>query len=82
MENLKEIENRINFLCKEPYLIYDFIYMLRIKLGKYNIRVNAVLPGMIKTDRWDKNPEFYANVPSRFTPLQDVAVGEDVADAV
>ena len=56
--------------------------MLRIKLGKYNIRVNAVLPGMIKTDCWDKNPEFYANVPSRFTPLQDVAVGEDVADAV
>ena len=51
-------------------------------LGKYNIRVNAVLPGMIKTDRWEKNPEFYKKVPSRFTPLGDVAVGEDVADAV
>ncbi|MBQ8350498.1 MAG: SDR family oxidoreductase [Clostridia bacterium] len=55
---------------------------LALDLGKYNIRVNAVLPGMIKTDRWEKNPEFYANVPSRFTPLGDVAVGEDVADAV
>ena len=51
-------------------------------LGKYNIRVNAVLPGMIKTDRWVKNPDFYAKVPSRFTPLGDVAVGKDVADAV
>jgi len=51
-------------------------------LGKYNIRVNAVLPGMIKTDRWEKNPDFYKDVPSRFTPLGDVAVGEDVADAV
>lgn len=51
-------------------------------LGKYNIRVNAVLPGMIKTDRWEKDPEFYAKVPSRFTPIGDVAVGEDVADAV
>lgn len=50
--------------------------------GKYNIRVNAVLPGMIKTDRWEKNPEFYANVPSKYTPIGDVAVGEDVADAV
>ena len=29
-----------------------------------------------------KNPEFYKNVPSRFTPLGDVAVGKDVADAV
>lgn len=55
---------------------------MALDLGKYNIRVNAVLPGMIRTDRWEKNPEFYANVPSRFTPLGDVAVGEDIADAV
>ncbi len=55
---------------------------LAIDLGKYNIRVNAVLPGMIKTDRWVKNPDFYRDVPSRFTPIGDVAVGEDVADAV
>ncbi len=55
---------------------------LALDLGKYNIRVNAVLPGMIKTDRWEKNPEFYAKVPSRYTPIGDVAVGKDVADAV
>ncbi|MBE6975760.1 MAG: SDR family oxidoreductase [Ruminococcaceae bacterium] len=55
---------------------------LALDLGKYHIRVNAVLPGMIKTDRWVKNPEFYAKVPSRFTPLGDVADGADIADAV
>jgi len=55
---------------------------LALDLGKYGIRVNAVLPGMIKTDRWEKNPDFYKRVPSRFTPIGDVAVGEDVADAV
>lgn len=55
---------------------------MALDLGKYNIRVNAVLPGMIRTDRWEKNPDFYANVPSRYTPIGDVAVGEDVADAV
>lgn len=55
---------------------------LAFDLGKYNIRVNAVLPGMIKTDRWEKNPEFYKKVPSRFTPMKDVAVGADIADAV
>lgn len=55
---------------------------LALDLGKYRIRVNAVLPGMIVTDRWEKNPDFYKDVPSRFTPLGDVAVGKDVADAV
>ena len=55
---------------------------LALDLGKFNIRVNAVLPGMIKTDRWEKNPDFYKNIPSRFTPIGDVAVGEDIADAV
>lgn len=55
---------------------------MALDLGKYNIRVNAVLPGMIRTDRWEKNPDFYNEVPSRYTPLGDVAVGADVADAV
>ena len=55
---------------------------LALDLGKYNIRVNAVLPGMIRTDRWIKNPDFYKNVPSRYTPIGDVANGSDVADAV
>lgn len=55
---------------------------LALDLGKYNIRINAVLPGMIKTDRWEKNPHWYENVPSAFTPLGDVAVGEDIAEGV
>ena len=55
---------------------------LALDLGKYNIRVNAVLPGMIRTERWVKNPDFYKTVPSRYTPIGDVADGTDIADAV
>lgn len=55
---------------------------LAMDLGKYGIRVNAVLPGMIRTDRWEKNPEFYAKVPSKYTPIGDVADGADIADAI
>lgn len=55
---------------------------LALDLGKYKIRVNAVLPGMIHTDRTDKNPEFYKTLPSAYSPLGSIAEGSDVADAV
>ena len=55
---------------------------LALDLGKYNVRVNAVLPGMIHTDRTDKNPGFYKNVPSAFSPLGTIAEDSDIADAV
>ena len=55
---------------------------LALDLGKYGIRVNAVLPGMIRTERWVQNPDFYKTVPSRYTPIGDVADGADIADAV
>ena len=55
---------------------------LALDLGKYGIRVNAVLPGMIRTERWAQNPDFYKTVPSRYTPIGDVADGADIADAV
>lgn len=75
------IPNRIAYSASKSGQL-GMMRALAFDLGKYNIRVNAVLPGMIRTDRWDKNPEFYENVPSKFTPIGDVAVGEDVADAV
>lgn len=54
---------------------------LALDLGKYGIRVNSVIPGMIRTDRWVKNPDFYKDVPSRYTPIGDVADGTDIAEA-
>ena len=77
----RAIPNRIAYSASKSGQL-GMMRALALDLGKYNIRVNAVLPGMIKTDRWDKNPDFYKNVPSRFTPIGDVAVGADVADAV
>lgn len=77
----RAIPNRIAYSASKGGQL-GMMRALALDLGKYNIRVNAVLPGMIKTDRWEKNPEFYKRVPSRFTPLGDVAVGDDIADAV
>lgn len=77
----RAIPNRIAYSASKSGQL-GMMRAMALDLGKYNIRVNAVLPGMIKTDRWEKNPDFYKDVPSRYTPLQDVAVGSDIADAV
>ena len=77
----RAIPNRIAYSASKGGQL-GMMRAMALDLGKYNIRVNAVLPGMIKTDRWEKNLEFYSKVPSRYTPLGDVAVGEDIAEAV
>ena len=76
----RAIPNRIAYSTSKSGQL-GMMRAMAFDLGKYNIRVNAILPGMIKTERWDKDPEFYAHVPSRFTPLGDVAEGRDIADA-
>lgn len=55
---------------------------LALDLGKYGIRSNCVLPGMIKTDRWVNNIGDIQNAPSRYTPIGDIADFEDIANAV
>lgn len=55
---------------------------LAVDLGRYGIRVNSVLPGMIKTERWYSNANDVQNAPSRYTPIGDIADFEDIANAV
>lgn len=76
----RAIPDRIAYIASKGGQL-GMMRALALDLGKYGIRVNAVLPGLIKTDRWEKNPDFYRNVPSRFTPLGEVATGEDIAEA-
>lgn len=77
----RAIPNRIAYSASKGGQL-GMMRAMALDLGKYNIRVNAVLPGMIRTDRWIENPDFYKDVPSRYTPIGDVATGEDIADAV
>ena len=54
---------------------------LAIDWGKYGIRCNAVLPGMIKTVRWQTNYNNCKNALTNFTPIGDIAEFEDIANA-
>lgn len=53
---------------------------LAVDLGRYGIRSNVVLPGTIKTERWEKMGNTRI-VDGSFTPLGDISDFEDIANA-
>jgi len=66
--------------CSSKAGLLGLAKSLAIDLGQYNIRVNVVLPGTIKTVRYYANPNIKNN-PSTRVPLHDVAEFEDIANA-
>lgn len=53
-----------------------------VDLGQYKIRVNYLAIGSIKTSRWDSLSEEVHQVRLARAPLKDLALFEDVANAV
>lgn len=76
----RAISNRSAYIASKGGIV-SLSKALAIDLGQYGIRVNCVLPGMIKTERWH-NSEELKRVPSNFTPIGDIAEFEDIANGV
>lgn len=77
----RAIENRCAYGSSKSAIL-GMSRALAFDLGKYNIRSNCVLPGMIKTVRWENNYNDCKNALSSCTPLGDIAEFEDIANAV
>lgn len=77
----RAIPDRVAYSCSKGGVL-GMSRALALDLGKYKIRVNCVLPGMIKTDRWENNYNDCKSALSNYTPLGDIASFEDVANAV
>lgn len=78
---LRVTENRCAY-CSSKSAILAMSKSLAVDWGKYGIRSNCVLPGMIKTTRWENNVNNAKYCLANYTPLQDIAEFEDVANAV
>lgn len=62
--------------------VASMVHNLAFELAEYGIRVNQVIPGAIRTDRWDGiSPEEEASRRSNW-PLGIESTGEDIANAV
>ena len=74
-------ENRCAY-CSSKSAILAMSKSFAIDWGKYGIRSNCVLPGMIKTERWQNNVNNCKYYLANYTPIEDIADFSDVAHAV
>lgn len=67
--------------CSSKSAIIAMSKSMAVDWGKYGIRVNCVLPGMIKTERWRNNENNARYCLPNYTPIEDIADFADVANA-
>ena len=77
---LRVTENRCAY-CSSKSAILAMSKSFAVDWGQYGIRSNCVLPGMIKTERWQNNVNNSKSYLANYTPLRDIAEFEDVANA-
>lgn len=76
----RAIKNRSAYIASKGGLI-SLAKALAVDLGEYHIRVNCLLPGSIKTVRWDAcDPETQESRKAR-VPLKEIADFDDLANA-
>ena len=78
--SLRVTENRCAY-CSSKSAINAMSKSFAVDWGKYGIRSNCVLPGMIKTVRWENNLNNCKYALANYTPIEDIASFEDVAEA-
>ena len=76
----RAIPNRAAY-CASKGGINSMSKAFAVDLGKYGIRSNVVLPGTIKTQRWEDMGSKRI-VDGEFTPIGDISDFEDIANAV
>ncbi len=62
--------------------ILGFTRSLAVELSNFNISVNAISPGYVKTDMLNQVPEKLVNQYLKQIPMQRFADAEEIADAV
>jgi NAD(P)-dependent dehydrogenase (short-subunit alcohol dehydrogenase family) len=76
---IRAIKSRTAY-CSSKTAVHGLARTLAVELGTYGIRVNTVVAGMIKTERWYAREDI-RNAPTNKVPLGDVCEFDDIANA-
>lgn len=77
---LRVTQNRCAY-CSSKSAILAMSKSFAVDWGKYGVRSNCVLPGMIKTERWQRNDNNIKYCLPNYTPIEDIAEFTDIANA-
>lgn len=76
----RAIKNRSAYIASKGGIL-SLSKALAVELGEYQIRVNTVIAGSIKTSRWELLDEEGKAQKKRRVPIGDIADFEDIANA-
>jgi len=62
--------------------LLGLVYGTTVELGKYNIRINAVLPGCVCTERCEKILKGYIEGMMKYTALGRLSTEEEIANTI
>ncbi|WP_317854815.1 SDR family oxidoreductase [Chakrabartyella piscis] len=79
VNGIRTTKNRSAY-CTSKTGLHGLARNLAVELGSYHIRVNTVVSGGIKTDRYYARPEIQNSVHNK-TPYGDIAEFSDIANA-
>ncbi|MFC2091796.1 SDR family NAD(P)-dependent oxidoreductase [Elusimicrobiota bacterium] len=79
IQGIRGYKKLVAFACSKAGLI-QLTRIFAVELAKYNIRVNAILPGLIETNALDylKDDSVLLNKVIKMTPLQRIGQPEDL----
>lgn len=77
----RAIRNRTAYVASKA-AIDGLTRAMAVELGSFGVRVNAVVAGYIRTERWDDLADGMAERRRANLPLRHEATGSDIADAV
>ena len=76
----RAIKNRCAYIASKGGLA-SLVKSMAVELGPYGIRVNCLVPGALKSERWEAQTEEKREIIRRRSPLGDIADNDDLAEA-
>lgn len=75
----RAIKDRSAYIASKGGIV-SLVKALAIDLGQFGIRVNVLLPGSIKTTRWEESSDENKKIRSARVPIGDIADFDDMAN--